>query len=598
MKTRIIHTAMLWLLLISMLLIPAAGAAADEGIMVDDTGTAQQLVEALLGGGISVSNVSYKGSPLASGTFTGGTAIIGFEDGIILSSGLAAYVTGPNNNDYGGTNLRLDGDPDLDVLAKSSTYDATVLEFDFVPEGSTVTFEYVFGSEEYNEYVNSPFNDTFGFFVNGINRALLPDGSTVVSINNVNGGNPYGIRSSNSAYYRNNDISDGGGAIATQLDGLTVVLSLTASVAKGVTNHIKLAIADTSDNLLDSGVFIRAGSFTSIPNLYLEPATATGQTGASHTVTAIASLNGVPQTGLNIGFEVTGGPNSGETGSGTTDAQGKASWSYAGEGGEGTDTIQAAATIGGSLETSNHVYRVWEMPSNAPPTADAGPDQTVEANTAGGALVELDGSGSADDGNLLPLVYSWSWTEAGITKTASGVTATVKLPLGETVITLEVADGEFRDTSEVIIVVQDTTEPALTISCGEGVNPHGNMVPGENRDNNNGEAKKNVNPDGFYALQAVATDYSGADLYIGTSESPYLLKITSGEPMQIRFTESAATAAEIKKIGSNGSKGRAVTVMYHIMLPGAPVITAVDANGNTTDPCPVFPVAPPKEPGS
>ncbi len=152
------------------------------------------------------------------------------------------------------------------------THDATVLEFDFVPKGSTLTFSFVFGSEEYNEFVNS-INDVFAFFLNGNNVALVPGTNTPVSINNVN-------LTTNSQFYINNALAGGSDPtpatpplLDTQLDGLTTVLTVTAAVNSGVTNHIKLAIADASDGILDSDVFIKSGSF-SAPPPPLPPATA------------------------------------------------------------------------------------------------------------------------------------------------------------------------------------------------------------------------------------------------------------------------------------------------------------------------------------
>src|SRR5262249_36262721 len=133
------------------------------------------------------------------------------------------------------------------------TLDATVLEFDFVPSFSTLTFRYVFSSEEYNEYANSDYNDTFAFFVNGVNRALIPDTNTPVSINTINGGEPFGTDSQNPQFFRNNEIdTDGGPTIDTEMDGLTIVLTVTAPVNPNVTNHIKLAIADGQDDDFDS----------------------------------------------------------------------------------------------------------------------------------------------------------------------------------------------------------------------------------------------------------------------------------------------------------------------------------------------------------
>jgi len=106
-------------------------------------------------------------------------------------------------------------------LITSSTNDAAVLEFDFVPTQSTISFQYVFASEEYNEYVDQ-YNDVFGFFVNSQNIALIPGSSDPVTINNVNNGD-------NPQYYRDNDYGDfsQNTPYPTQFDGFTSVLQAT-----------------------------------------------------------------------------------------------------------------------------------------------------------------------------------------------------------------------------------------------------------------------------------------------------------------------------------------------------------------------------------
>ena len=226
--------------------------------------TPDDLVLAILGPGISYSNVQYKGSPLAAGTFSSGDGIIGFDSGIVLGTGTIKSVVGPNKSDTTTTNLRQPGDADLEQLSKG-TRDATTLEFDFIPAYEQLTFQYVFTSEEYNEFANSPFNDVFAFLLNGSNVALIPGTNIPVSINTINGGKPYETNSQNPQFYRNNDLDDPGPAtINTEMDGLTVVLSVQAKVKVGQTNHIKLAIADVGDASLDSNVFIRTGSFTSV----------------------------------------------------------------------------------------------------------------------------------------------------------------------------------------------------------------------------------------------------------------------------------------------------------------------------------------------
>ncbi len=229
--------------------------------------SASDLVDTLLGTGPSapaVSNVTFTGANIAAGTFSGGTDPIGFEEGVILSSGNIASVAGPNAQDGVTTNNGLGGDADLDGLIPGfTTLDATVLEFDFeCPGAETLTFNYVFTSDEYNEFVNTAFNDVFGFFVNGSNVALIPGTSTPVAINNVNCGNPYSPPGgSNCDKFINNDLSDGGGGVCTEMDGLTTKFSVEAAINPGV-NHIRLAIGDAGDQILDSNIFLEKGTFT------------------------------------------------------------------------------------------------------------------------------------------------------------------------------------------------------------------------------------------------------------------------------------------------------------------------------------------------
>ena len=159
--------------------------------------TAEDMVNALLGGGVTVSNIRYTGAAVASGLSCSGKDAIGFDTGVLLTSGCANNVVGPNNSSSATCDNGLPGDPDLTGLiagaTSNQTFDASVLEFDFVPNSNTVQFSYVFGSEEYNEFVDSSFNDVFAFFVNGVNYALIPGTTTPVSINNINNGFSSGV---------------------------------------------------------------------------------------------------------------------------------------------------------------------------------------------------------------------------------------------------------------------------------------------------------------------------------------------------------------------------------------------------------------------
>lgn len=263
-------------LLIAMVVLVGFGSSA-WALSVNPNVGATTLVNTIVGSGISVSSISYAGTGTASGTFTGGLASgIGIESGIILTSGAASLAPGPNNQDSATGNNSLGGDADLTTLAETDTYDATVLEFDFTSAGGNVFFNYVFASEEYNEYTNSNFNDVFGFFLDGTNIALIPGTGTPVAINTVNGGNPYGTNATNPQYYNNNDPSELGTPTPfnIQYDGFTDVFTAQFLGLSAGEHHIKLAIADASDRSWDSAVFIQAGTFSDTPTDPVpEPAT-------------------------------------------------------------------------------------------------------------------------------------------------------------------------------------------------------------------------------------------------------------------------------------------------------------------------------------
>lgn len=225
---------------------------------------AEELVKNLIGCGVQIGDIRYIGDAAAAGIFSGGTGIIGFENGIVICSGRAGSVVGPNKNSGTSDAFSPDRrDGELEALALKPTHDAAVLEFEFIPSSTYVTFDYVFASEEYNEYANTVYNDVFAFFLNGVNVALIPGTSTAVSINNLNGGNPYGVGAQYPAFFINNAIDTSGAPYNTEMDGFTTVLSVYAPVNANARNFIRLAVADCSDSILNTAVFIRAGSFSS-----------------------------------------------------------------------------------------------------------------------------------------------------------------------------------------------------------------------------------------------------------------------------------------------------------------------------------------------
>ena len=109
------------------------------------------MVENIVGEGIQYDNVTFQGADASRGTFSnGGSTNIGINSGIFLTSGAGYNIPGPNASTSAGSNNGMPGHASLNAITTSTTYDAAVLEFDFIPESDTLRFKYVFGSEEYN----------------------------------------------------------------------------------------------------------------------------------------------------------------------------------------------------------------------------------------------------------------------------------------------------------------------------------------------------------------------------------------------------------------------------------------------------------------
>jgi len=209
----------------------------------------------LVGAGVTVTNVQFSGEDRQVGEFeNGNTTNVGLNEGLIIGTGNVDLARGPNNNivaaDLVFTN---NTPPDVDLAtlligsAETDQLDVAILEFDFVPQGDRLSFGYVFGSEEYPEYVKADFNDVFGLFLSGpgiagpfsdnaINIATLPGGGTV-SIDNVNNGNP-GFPAigtdpappTNPAFFIDNGRGNTPAGTTIKYDGFTVPLKASATV--------------------------------------------------------------------------------------------------------------------------------------------------------------------------------------------------------------------------------------------------------------------------------------------------------------------------------------------------------------------------------
>ena len=281
MHTRNYYCLALFLLMLST-------ATMGQGV-IDTTKSADYLVKKILiGNGVLAGNVSFTGAKHSIGLYADGTAPVGIDTGIVLTSGNAIYTVGPNRSPRSGWASNAPGDKDLDGIARGKTHDASVLEFDFVTASENLSFRFVFASEEYLEYVGSKFNDVFGFFLTDpegrtVNLARLPDSKNPITVNTVN-------NKRNSKYFIDNTFynttdpfvwdvrarkvvkndhymkEDVDPPYEIQYDGFTTVIEVNYRVEPNAKYHIKMAIADVADGILDSGVFLDGGSFKSSGN--------------------------------------------------------------------------------------------------------------------------------------------------------------------------------------------------------------------------------------------------------------------------------------------------------------------------------------------
>lgn len=426
----------------------------------------------LLGGGVTASNISWV-SPDNIGYFDGNLANLGFDEGVYMSTGGGQLVAtdggaafapcwGSDINGTGNWNCPdFIDEPDL-LLALANigmnqfnVNNVTIMEFDFVAQSEEMSFQYVFGSNEYTSFTCSSFNDIFGFFLSGPgitgpysngaeNLALVPGTNTPVGVNTINAGELVDDPDCNdidpdfesyNVYWIDNDYIGAGwqgvnqpSAPENTVEGLTgFTTPLTAyydGLQCGEIYHIKLAIADCSDGALNSAVFLDAGSFVS------------------------PSLEVTNNTGINSNYiEV----DCGELVTLTAEPSEAGNYTFAWSTGETTE----------SIEVGSGTYTV-EVTSDANCAIFSEEIEVVVANSVlldlGGDIVICDGLQT--DINIVslegaePYTYSWSSGES---------TESINVPAGT--YTLDVVDANNCNAQDQV-VVSYTARPTAELVGG------------------------------------------------------------------------------------------------------------------------------------
>ena len=479
--------------------------------------TTNQLVNGVLvptGSGTVVSNVAYQGVYNVSnkyqvGYFTTATTTLvqmGFTSGVVLSTGntsdipltlgsdprAAAQMSTGYTSTCANGEIRQTGTcpvyiNDVDVLAGAYNYfNASILEFDFVPVTNFAQFRYIFGSEEYEDnsgvinYQCSSYNDKFGFLISGPgitggqgytndakNIARLANGSEV-SINSVNngvvgssGGAPSAAKcqAANSGWVQNVSTAEYLGSIdGTELNGNTRILTAQQNgLTPGQTYHIKLIVTDVSDGAYDAVVYLEAGSFIT---------SSTANAGANQSLCSNSTtLNAsAPTSGNwsvvsgNASFANASSPSSSVTG--LSIGANVLKWS------NGTDSATVTVTV--------------NTPPNITPsstltlTCATTPGIISASSNAAGATYNWSGAGILFGGNTsTPTVNLAGTYSVTVTNPSTGCSATSSVLVNENTTAPNVSlasSGSLTCTTSSVIITASSTTNGATYNWGSGSN--------------------------------------------------------------------------------------------------------------------------------
>ncbi len=202
----------------------------------DRRASATEMAQTIFGDDVQIVGATYTGARNSSAVYSGGDTIspdvTPSDTGLILSTGDVRNFTQSNGdpnisaNTSSDMNFGTGGDADFTALAGAQTYDAAVLEVDFIPTSNYLSMQFVFASEEYPEYVSSIFNDIVGVWSNGVYVPLSVGNASIGDINQSNTSNLY--------------IDNTGDAYNTEMDGFTVTMTLEIPVIPGQVNTLKI----------------------------------------------------------------------------------------------------------------------------------------------------------------------------------------------------------------------------------------------------------------------------------------------------------------------------------------------------------------------
>lgn len=270
-----------------LLLFFCTGILSAQTVSVDDSKSAEELVNILLNDACAEIDNSSVSSTQATGSFNNNGGAFPIEKGIIIRTGESRFSAGKYTNKNLSSQLNTDTDEFLQNLADESgqpsiVNDVAFLEFEFVPISESLSFDFLLASNEYGDF-QCVSQDVLAFVLTDLttntsnNLALVPGSTAPISVRNIrdNTYNPT-CDSQNADLFGSYEVDNPNSTI--NMRGYTQLLNASATIIPGRRYKIRIAIGDSNDSTYDSAIFLSAGSFNTGVNLGPDFSLCTGNT--------------------------------------------------------------------------------------------------------------------------------------------------------------------------------------------------------------------------------------------------------------------------------------------------------------------------------
>jgi len=258
---------------------PLQVVSLDDPILAPETFT----MLAMAGGGMlpdqyELIDVQKVGDSLSMGVFTNGSESgLPMNTGLLFTSGKVVDAIGPNDRPDTSTNWNNPGHELLDDLTGKGTHDASGLEIIFRPtENVWLSFDHLFGSEEFDEYVGSQYNDGAGIFLSQLKRRsghpsfddFIPQAQNIAQILRGTGptvNNLAGVDANGNVSGKVYDPNHTDGDMNWEYDGSSLLTTSGVQLHAGRIYYVGMMVADASDGIYDSALAISLDPILNTP---------------------------------------------------------------------------------------------------------------------------------------------------------------------------------------------------------------------------------------------------------------------------------------------------------------------------------------------